>query len=438
MRAVNRFLEINPNGRIPALTDKYTDGKTIRLFESGGIMLYLAERYDTQHKLTFPAGSREHFEMLNWLFFMNAGVGPMQGQSNHFTRYAPTQIEYGINRYQNETRRLYGVLEAHLAATNADYLVGNKCSLADIAHWGWISAAGWAGIDITAFPRLQAWEERMWARPALQKGANVPDPYRMKEILADKQKAEQMAAGAREWIQQVASDKLSRNRCLCEMLLPEPTYHQIRRYGTAQVAPVRQGQTLPWSRLNATCDPISLGPAEVARCSGSPRGRKGTTQPHRFYFWLTADQHHLVISNAANLAVWSKVRPDRTKPSMTVATIDRKHLMRMNSAFPVNLNVCKSVPHQSAPDPRAKLHRCRTLPADWKSGRGSPRPNSDCAHEVDRAGERIGTTVRLRATLDRPGIAGGALLSACTTTPPAVEGPGGDVVVGLTSHGCCY
>ncbi|RMX95001.1 hypothetical protein D0867_13649, partial [Hortaea werneckii] len=130
------FLAINPNGRIPALTDKFTDGQPIRLFESGSIMQYLVARYDTSHTLSFPAGSREAVEMTNWLFFMNAGVGPMQGQANHFTRYAPEQIPYGVNRYQNETRRLYGVLDKHLADSKAEYLVGNKCSIADIAHWG--------------------------------------------------------------------------------------------------------------------------------------------------------------------------------------------------------------------------------------------------------------------------------------------------------------
>ncbi len=112
----------------------------------------------------------------------------MQGQANHFTRYAPEHIEYGVNRYQNETRRLYGVLDKHLSDTKADYLVGGKCTIADIAHWGWVSAAGWAGIQIEDFPALKAWEERMWARQAVQKGAGIPDPYKMKELLADKEK----------------------------------------------------------------------------------------------------------------------------------------------------------------------------------------------------------------------------------------------------------
>lgn len=140
--------------------------------------------------------------MTNWLFFMNSGVGPMQGQANHFTRYAPEHIEYGVNRYQNETRRLYSVLDKHLADNQTPYLVGDKCTIADIAHWGWISAAGWAGVEIEEFPTLKRWEDRMWAREGVRKGANVPDPYRMKELLADTAKMQRHAEQSRTWIQQ--------------------------------------------------------------------------------------------------------------------------------------------------------------------------------------------------------------------------------------------
>jgi len=206
------FLEINPNGRIPAITDKFTDGKTIRVFESGSIMQYLIERYDKDHELSFPPGTREEIEMTNWLFFMNAGVGPMQGQANHFTRYAPEKIEYGINRYQNETRRLYGVLDKHLADSKAEYLVGNKCTIADIAHWGWVSAAGWAGVEISHFPHLKAWEERMWARPAVKKGANIPDPYKMKELLSDKERMERHANQSKEWVQMGMKEDAEKNK----------------------------------------------------------------------------------------------------------------------------------------------------------------------------------------------------------------------------------
>ncbi|KAK0509841.1 hypothetical protein JMJ35_007235 [Cladonia borealis] len=196
------FLEINPNGRIPALTDTFSDGRTIRLFESGSIMQYLVEQYDQDsHRISYPLGSREHYEVNNWLFFLNAGVGPMQGQANHFYRYAPEKIPYGINRYQNETRRLYGVLDKHLATSTSGYLVGEKCTIADIAHWGWVTAAGWAGVNIDEFPHLKAWDERMMARPGVEKGRHVPDRHRMKELLADKEATERHAQESAKWIQ---------------------------------------------------------------------------------------------------------------------------------------------------------------------------------------------------------------------------------------------
>jgi len=202
------FLKINPNGRIPALTDEFVDGELIRLFESGAIMQYLVEQYDTRQLISYPKGSRESYEVNNWLFFQNAGVGPMQGQANHFTRYAPEKIEYGVTRYQNETRRLYGVLDKHLSSSNTDYLVGNKCTIADIAHYGWVASAGWAGVDINEFPNLKAWEERMSRRPGVAKGQHVPEPFKLKQILQDKGETEKHSAEARKWIQAgMAADK---------------------------------------------------------------------------------------------------------------------------------------------------------------------------------------------------------------------------------------
>lgn len=126
-------------------------------------------------------------------------------------QYAPEHIEYGVNRYQNETRRLYGVLDKHLQDTKSPYLVGDKCTIADIAHWGWVSAAGWAGVNVDDFPALKAWEERMWARPALKKGANVPDPYKLKELLQDKEKMERYAAESRQWVQQGMKEDAAKN-----------------------------------------------------------------------------------------------------------------------------------------------------------------------------------------------------------------------------------
>ena len=124
-----------------------------------------------------------------------------QGQSNHFTRYAPEKIEYGMNRYQNETRRLYGVLETHLKGHNYDYLVGGKCTIADIAHFGWIAAAGWAGVEIEDFPTLNAWLERMYSRPGVEKGRHVPKRHGMKELMQNKELMEKKANEAKAWIQ---------------------------------------------------------------------------------------------------------------------------------------------------------------------------------------------------------------------------------------------
>lgn len=165
-------------------------------------MQYLISQYDQeQHKVSYPIGTRESYEVNNWLFFLNAGVGPMQGQANHFHRYAPEKIPYGVSRYQNETRRLYGVLDKHLATSTSGYLVGDRCTIADIAHWGWVAAAGWAGVDIDEFPHLKDWEERMLERPGVEKGRHVPSPHRMKEMLKDKAATERHASESAAWIQ---------------------------------------------------------------------------------------------------------------------------------------------------------------------------------------------------------------------------------------------
>ena len=101
-----------------------------------------------------------------------------------FVRYAAEHNEYAAARYQNEVKRLYGVLEDHLKQSGAEYLVGNKCTIADIAHWGWITLSRWAGVELADFPNLQAWEERMLARPAVEKGRQIPDKHH-REILQD-------------------------------------------------------------------------------------------------------------------------------------------------------------------------------------------------------------------------------------------------------------
>ena len=161
------FLKVNPNGRIPALIDH--DAGDFGVFESGAILVYLAEKTG---KL-LPADAKGRSRALQWLMFQMAGVGPMQGQSNVFFRYAPEKIPFAIERYQKETRRLYEVLDRRLG--EAAYLAGDY-GIADIATWPWVSIHGWAGVEVEGLPNLERWLEVVGSRPAVQKGRAVPTP----------------------------------------------------------------------------------------------------------------------------------------------------------------------------------------------------------------------------------------------------------------------
>ncbi|KIW64465.1 hypothetical protein PV04_09397 [Phialophora macrospora] len=198
------FLEINPNGRIPAITDtNTTTGHPIRIFESGAILLYTAETYDADHKISYPKGTPQYFETLSWLIWQNAGLGPMQGQANHFRRYAPEKERqgYSLERYQVETRRLYGVLERHLSRRDggSSYLVGEKATIADFSVLSWVLFADWAGVDIAEFPHLRAWEERVCAIPGVIRGTEVPGGLLNLRTMTGKEK-EEYACRARTWI----------------------------------------------------------------------------------------------------------------------------------------------------------------------------------------------------------------------------------------------
>lgn len=159
------YVAINPNGRIPAIVDHDEDGLTI--FESGAIMVYLAEKTG---KL-MPSDIKGRFDVMQWLMLQMGGVGPMQGQANVFFRYFPEKIPQAIERYQNETRRLYGVLDGRLA--DREFLAGDY-SIADIANWSWTRIHNWAGVDIDEFENLKRWLDQLEARPALVRGAAVP------------------------------------------------------------------------------------------------------------------------------------------------------------------------------------------------------------------------------------------------------------------------
>jgi len=160
------FLAINPNGRIPAIVDHDLGG--IRVFESGAIMIHLAEKTGSSLLPTEP-GPRA--EVLSWLMFQMGGVGPMMGQANVFFRYFPEKIQPAIDRYQHESRRLFEVLDGQLAKT--EWLAGDF-SLADIANWCWARTWKWSGVDIEGLDHFSAWLARMKARPACQRGVAVP------------------------------------------------------------------------------------------------------------------------------------------------------------------------------------------------------------------------------------------------------------------------
>ena len=161
------FLALNPNGRIPVIVDRANDD--FALFESGAILIYLAEKTGR----LLPLEPKARSVALQWLMFQVSGVGPMQGQANVFFRYAPEKIPYAIERYQNETKRLYGVLDTRLA--EHEYLAGDY-SIADVSTWPWVSIHAWAGVEIADLPHLSRWLEAVGKRPAVQKGRAVPAP----------------------------------------------------------------------------------------------------------------------------------------------------------------------------------------------------------------------------------------------------------------------
>jgi len=162
------FLEISPNNKIPAMTDTDgPDGEPISLFESGAMMVYLAGKTGKFLGKT----DRERYNVLQWLMFQMGGLGPMLGQCHHFRIYAPEKIEYAINRYTNEAKRLYGVLERQLAKT--PYIAGKTYTIADMAIWPWLRNWKNQGIEMADFPHVAKWFDTIGKRPAVQRGVTV-------------------------------------------------------------------------------------------------------------------------------------------------------------------------------------------------------------------------------------------------------------------------
>jgi GST-like protein len=174
------FLAISPNNKIPALLDPDgPDGKPISLFESGAILVYLASKTGR----FLPSGDRAKFEVLQWLMFQMGGVGPMLGQAHHFRMYAPEKISYAIDRYTNEARRLYAVIDKRLG--QSDWLGGAEYSIADIATFPWLRSWQNQGIVLEDYPHLKRWFDTIAERPAVQRGVKVLADLR-KPITDDK------------------------------------------------------------------------------------------------------------------------------------------------------------------------------------------------------------------------------------------------------------
>ena len=183
------FLKISPNGRIPAIVDR--DANNLSIFESGAIMIYLAEKAG---KL-ISQDPLKKAKVLEWLMFQMGGVGPMMGQANVFFRYFPEKIQPAIDRYQNEGRRLFEVLDTHLK--DHEWLAG-EFSIADIANWCWVRTHKWSGINVEGLDNLDRWIRAIYKQPGMVKGIEVP--VKIESMLDDEEKAKEFAKNAEKMV----------------------------------------------------------------------------------------------------------------------------------------------------------------------------------------------------------------------------------------------
>ena len=162
------FLAISPNNKIPAIVDPDgPDGESISVFESGAILIYLAEKTGQ----LMPSDDRRRYAVLQWLMFQMGGVGPMFGQANHFIKFASEDVPYGKTRYRNEVMRLLGVMDRRLAGV--EYLAGDY-SIADVATWPWVMRTEWYDTDWSEFPNARRWFDAIAGRDAVKRGVTVP------------------------------------------------------------------------------------------------------------------------------------------------------------------------------------------------------------------------------------------------------------------------
>ena len=183
------FLKISPNGKIPAIVDTEND---LSIFESGAIMIYLA---DKAGKL-IPQDTARRYKVMEWLMFQMGGIGPMMGQANVFYRYFPEKLQPAIDRYQNEGRRLFEVLDKQLK--DNEWLAGDY-SIADIANWCWVRTHKWSGISTDGLENLERWKNAMYEQPGMQAGIKVP--VKVENLLKSEKDTKAFAKDAAKMLQ---------------------------------------------------------------------------------------------------------------------------------------------------------------------------------------------------------------------------------------------
>ncbi|MEE9279039.1 MAG: glutathione S-transferase N-terminal domain-containing protein [Myxococcota bacterium] len=184
------FLALNPNGRIPVIVDR--DEDDFAVFESGAIMIYLAEKAGR----LLPGDPKRRSRAIQWLMFQMGGIGPMMGQANVFYRYFPEKLQPAIDRYQHESRRLFEVLDRRLGESE---WLADEYSIADIANWCWVRTYKWSGVPVDGLVQLRRWLDAMKERPACRRGVEVP--FRVESALRDEKAAEEFAKNARKQLQ---------------------------------------------------------------------------------------------------------------------------------------------------------------------------------------------------------------------------------------------
>ena len=184
------YRRLNPNARIPTIVDREADHFAV--FESGAILVYLAEKTGR----LMPGDAKGRSRVLQWLMFQMGGIGPMMGQANVFFRYMPDKIQPAIDRYQHESRRLFEVLDRRLGESE---WLADDYSIADIANWCWVRTHRWSGVDIEGLPQLRRWLDAMKARPACQRGIEVP--FKVESALKDDAATQAFAERARRNVQ---------------------------------------------------------------------------------------------------------------------------------------------------------------------------------------------------------------------------------------------